>query len=148
MNGAPEYIEIEHDDYVAKYVGRTPDGRQFFLTEPFVPATSAEQGREFLALYLFDQSGKLLNAEIRDLGTRGNVADSGCQETRDGLLTSLGTTEFARIRVKPFEVERFGVSFGLIPREPEDEDDEWAVEAQPGNYMAFFEPFDSGEYDT
>jgi hypothetical protein len=24
----------------------------------------------------------------------------------------------------------------------------WAVEVQPGNYMAFFEPWDSGDYDT
>ena len=24
----------------------------------------------------------------------------------------------------------------------------WAVEMMPGNYMAFFEPWDSGEYDT
>jgi len=24
----------------------------------------------------------------------------------------------------------------------------WAVELQPGNYMAFFEPWDSGDYDT
>jgi hypothetical protein len=31
---------------------------------------------------------------------------------------------------------------------PEDEDDEWAVEMQPGNYMAFYEPWDSGDYDT
>ena len=37
---------------------------------------------------------------------------------------------------------------GLIVREPEDENDSWAVELLPGNYMAFFEPWDSGEYDT
>ncbi len=24
----------------------------------------------------------------------------------------------------------------------------WAVELQPGNYMAFFEPWESGDYDT
>jgi hypothetical protein len=36
----------------------------------------------------------------------------------------------------------------LIVREPEDEDDVFAVELLPGNYMAFFEPWDSGEYDT
>jgi hypothetical protein len=36
----------------------------------------------------------------------------------------------------------------LVPREPEDEDDPCVVEVQPGNYMAFFEPWDSGDYDT
>jgi len=41
-----------------------------------------------------------------------------------------------------------GTKFGLVLREPEEEADPWAVEMQPGNYMAFFEPWDSGEYDT
>jgi hypothetical protein len=45
-------------------------------------------------------------------------------------------------------VERFGTTFGLVLRQPEDEDDPWAVEVMPGNYMAFFEPWDSGDYDT
>jgi hypothetical protein len=55
---------------------------------------------------------------------------------------------FERIEVAPFSVERFGTTFGLVPLEPEEEDDEWSVEVQPGNYMAFLEPWDSGEYDT
>jgi hypothetical protein len=57
-------------------------------------------------------------------------------------------TTFTRIGVAPFTVEYAGLIFGLAPREPEEPDDVWAVEAQPGNYMAFFEPWDSGEYDT
>jgi hypothetical protein len=55
---------------------------------------------------------------------------------------------FSRIEVAPFVVHRFGTEFGLVAREPDDEEDAWAVEMQPGNYMAFFEPWDSGEYDT
>jgi hypothetical protein len=35
-----------------------------------------------------------------------------------------------------------------VIRLPEEEDDTWAVEAQPGNYMCFFYPWDSGDYDT
>ena len=54
----------------------------------------------------------------------------------------------APFEVQPFEVKRFDTAFGLIPRPPEEDDDEWAVEMQPGNYMAFFEPWDSGDYDT
>ena len=45
-------------------------------------------------------------------------------------------------------IERFDTTFGLVARPPEDDDDVWAVELQPGRYMAFFEPWDSGEYDT
>ena len=55
---------------------------------------------------------------------------------------------YQRIEVKPFSVSHNGTEIGLIPREPEDEEDIWAVELLPGNYMAFFEPWDSGEYDT
>jgi hypothetical protein len=33
-------------------------------------------------------------------------------------------------------------------RAPEDDDDRWWVTIEPGDYMAFTEPWDSGEYDT
>ena len=55
---------------------------------------------------------------------------------------------FERIVIAPFSLDKFGTTFGLVLRQPEDEDDPWAVQVQPGNYMAFFEPWDSGEYDT
>lgn len=35
-----------------------------------------------------------------------------------------------------------------VPRTPENEDAPWAVEAQPGSYMAFFAPWDSGQYNS
>ena len=35
----PKLFPINHDDYHAKHIGTTADGRQFFLTTPFVPAT-------------------------------------------------------------------------------------------------------------
>jgi hypothetical protein len=44
-------------------------------------------------------------------------------------------------------VGRFGATFGLVVREAEGDENVSAVEAQPGNYIAFFEPFDSDEYD-
>jgi hypothetical protein len=40
------------------------------------------------------------------------------------------------------------VVFGLIVREPEESGDPWAVTVEPGDYMAFFAPWDSGVYDT
>ena len=66
----------------------------------------------------------------------------------DQRLADLGLVEYDRIEVQPFEVERFGTTFGLVPRPPEEDDDDWWVEVQPGNYMAFHEPWDSGDYDT
>lgn len=147
----PNLIAIEHDDYHASHIGTLADGRQFFLTMPFVPATGGNAGREFVALYLFDKRGRFLEARIDDLGTRAELDAERARslfEQRVTDLTELGPLEYGRIEVQPFEVERFGTKFGLIPRPPEEDGDEWAVEIQPGNYMAFFEPWDSGDYDT
>lgn len=147
-DGPPDLIAIEPDDYHAQHVGRTADGRQFFLTTPFEPASGGQSGGEFIALYLFDDSGRLTEARIDQLGPRATLDQAKARELYDQRLRELGEVTLQRIEVAPFAVERFGTQFGLIVREPEDEDDVWAVEVQPGNYMAFFEPWDSGEYDT
>ncbi len=146
--GPPDRVAINHDDHHAKYVGRASDGRRFFLTTPFVPADGIRDGGEFVALYLFDAAGKLLEAHIDDLGPRATLNEEESLRVQERRLRELGDIVIERIEVAPFAVERFGTTFGLVPREPEDDDDEWAVEAQPGNYMAFFEPWDSGDYDT
>ena len=46
----PERIPIAHDDYHAKHVGRTPDGRQFFLTTPLDWCVIIEPGN-YMAFY-------------------------------------------------------------------------------------------------
>ena len=144
----PNLIAIERDDHHASHIGSLPDGRQFFLTTPFVPAVGSDPGREFLALYLFDKRGSFLEARIDDLGTRAEFDAERARGLFEQRVGELGPLEYGRIEVQPFEVERFGTKFGLIPRPPEEDGDEWAVEIQPGNYMAFFEPWDSGDYDT
>jgi hypothetical protein len=147
-NGCPELIAIDHDDYHAEHVGHTFDGRQFFLTTPFVPAIGSHKGSEYVALFLFDGEGNLLDAKIDDFGPRDTLDDAQRRHCFEQRLSELGVVTFDRIEVKPFGIERFGATFGLVAREPEDDEDVWAVEMQPGNYMAFFEPWDSGEYDT
>ena len=147
MDAIPETFPINHDDYHAKHIGRTSDGRQFFLTTPFVPAIGGEAGGEFIALFTFDAHGALLDAQIDSLGPRSSIDEEEASRLYEERLASLGDVSFEDIRVAPFKIEKYGVEFGLIPREPEDEDDEPAIEMQPGNYMAFFDPWD-GDYDT
>ncbi|QPQ54688.1 hypothetical protein IC614_10195 [Allosphingosinicella flava] len=142
-NERPSVIAIECDDHSAQYVGHTAEGQQFFLTTPFEPGE-----REFLALYIFDADGALADALIDDLGPRESMDLAHRDSLRDQRLASLGEITYGRIEISPFSIDRFGITFGLVPREPEDEEDIWAVEAQPGNYMAFFEPWNSGDYDT
>ena len=143
-----EKVAIEPDDHAAKYVGWTAAGQQFFLTTPFQPAVEGSRGGEYLALYLFDADGRLSEHRIVDLGARETLDPAAAQAQLQAMFESLGPVEYRRIAVFPFAVDHDGVEFGLVLREPEDEEDDAAVEAQPGNYMAFFEPWDSGEYDT
>jgi len=142
----PAKIAIEPDGRIAEFLGRTADGRQFFLTTPFEPATGpgAIDGREFVALYLFEDDGTLLEAQIDDFGPRATMDAERRRAVHDDRLRSLGQVSIERIEVAPFAVKRFGTTFGLIPREPDFD----AIEMMPGNYMCFFPPWDSGEYDT
>ena len=150
VNKPPDYICIGHDDYYARLVGRTRDGKQFFITQPFVP-----YAHDFVARYLFDADGRLLEAAIHDLGERSSGEPPGnalfnnvhAEMLQQQLLDELGETEFCDINVSPFSHESHGVTFGLIAQAPEEEDEEWTVIAEPGNYMAFYPPWD-GEYDT
>jgi hypothetical protein len=146
--GPPKTVTLAHDDYTARYVGRTADGRQFFLTNPFVPAIRGNPGREFLALYLFDKGGVLLDAQIEDLGTRAELNEDAARARRAALLESLGLVKYGKIKVAPFKVKRFGVEFGFIPQPPEEPGEDWSVIVEPGNYMCFWPPWTSGDYDT
>ncbi len=131
--GRPEQIAIDHNSFEAEHVGHTADNGQFFLTTPFEPG-----GRSFVALYLFDHDGRFLKAKI-------DPFDKGIYQRR---LKDLGKVTFDRIVVEPFEVEQFNQTFGLVVDEPTSSDEIWWVTAEPGNYMAFAEPWDLGEYDT
>ena len=93
---APKLIAIDHDDYHAEHVGKTKDGRQFFLTTPFVPSK-----REFIALYVFDAKGALASATIDDLGTRAKLDHAKREARRDELLASLGKVKYCRIMAIP-----------------------------------------------
>lgn len=146
--GPPKLVTINHDDYHAEHIGRTADGRQFFLTTPFVPADDDDPGREFIALYLFDEDGQFVQAQIKDLGTRDNLDEKLAQKKHRALLDSLGEVTFRRIRIAPFKVKRFGVEFGLIPQPPEEPDEDWCAIFMPGDVMCFWPPWNSGDYDT
>ncbi|MDR2013500.1 MAG: hypothetical protein LBQ20_10820 [Rhodanobacter sp.] len=146
----PKLIAIDHDDYHAEFVGKTPNGKQFFLTEPFEPTTPMQAGNEFVALFLFDRKGKFLEAFIDEFGPRASMDTSARDAMVEKRLAQLGDVSFERIEIAPFQVEKFGTIFGLIPNEmgEEDDEDDLSISLMPGDYMAFSEPWDSGDYDT
>ena len=148
--GPPKSVALNHDDYHAEYVGKLKDGRQFFLTTPFVPAERVDSpsGREFIALYIFDAAGRLQSATVDDLGPRVSMDGTARNARRDALLASLGEVTYQRIKVAPFRIEMFGVEFGFIARAPTEDDEDWSVTLEPGDYMCFWPPWTSGDYDT
>lgn len=143
----PDRIPIVRDDYHASCIGRLSDGRLFLGTQPFVAAASGDPGCEYLAVYLFHPDGTFAEARIDTLGPRGSLDAAQAQEQFDRRIAELGEIRFESIAIAPFRVDRDGVTFGLIPRAPEDEDDHWWAILVPGDYMAFTDPWD-GYYDT
>jgi hypothetical protein len=141
----PKTFLINHDDYHAEFIGRLNDGRQFFLTTPFVPKSKDNPGCEFVALFYFDKDGALLEAKIDNLGPRATMDHELSDNLFRTRLDEVVGGEFTDIEIAPFTVERFGIEFGFIPEQLEDGD--WTITLQPGDFMAFFAPWD-GDYDT
>lgn len=141
-------VALVPDESHAQHVGRTKSGQQFFLTTPFVPHGNGNAGCEYVALYIFDGAGKLVESKIDSFGPRSTMNHQKRKDTIDLRLYELGKITRERIIMQPFAVEHDGVKFGLVPKPPEHGEKSWAVEVMPGNYMAFFEPWDSGVYDT
>jgi hypothetical protein len=150
--GRPSRIAINHDDFDARYVGHLADGRQFFLTTPFLTDEDSPDlqptNRDFMAQYLFDKDGRFLEAEIDELKVAESLDGAEIDRAYQARLDKLGKVTFDRIEIEPFAVERFGAEFGLITQAPEGPDDIWWVTVEPGNYMAFAAPWDCGIYDT
>lgn len=143
--GRPERLAIDHDDFDARYVGHTADGRQFFVTTPF---ELAEEGRIFVATYLFTADGRFLEADIEPTDAGADLDQSATDAEVKRRVRELGKVTYGRIVVEPFEVRRYGNTFGLIVDEPDADDDLWWVTVEPGDYMAFAAPWDGGGYDT
>jgi hypothetical protein len=62
-------------------------------------------------------------------------------------LDELQGAEFRRIEIAPFQTLQDGVTFGFIPQQPEEGDEDLVIEFHPGNCMAFYPPWE-GDYDT
>ena len=156
----PEYLVIPHDDHHGKYVGITRYGIKFFITTPF----TFHDKQKFVACYLFHPDGSLKEAIIDQLGSRSELIGKDTSnilplmpiqpnQTTEELiqvrLDQLGSKVFKSISIKPFSIEKYGTTFGLIPDYPYDprEYDTSYVVLMPGNYMAFHWPW-NGEYDT
>ena len=143
----PKKIAIKHDDYLAEHVGKTLDGRQFFLTRPFKRDENEERPCDYIALYLFDLDGNLVDSIIDRIGVRGSYNQREYEKLYQSRLNDLGKVEFCKISVKPFSISKFDIEFGLVPKEPKYADDNWVVELLPDAFIKFYEPGGNGRYN-
>lgn len=79
-----------------------------------------------------------------DLPTQqaGHTADDAALHT---YLDQLGDYELEPIAVAPFSHTVDAVVFGFVPQEY---DGMWSVNIQPGDFIAYYAPWDGYEYDT
>ena len=149
-NTKPTFIAIDPDDDFAEYCGTTKTGYQFFLTTLFDDEPEDSEGCNYIALFIFGKRGIVIEEKtiIEKMGPNSEKSAEQIKTRFNQLLQALGEVSFCRINIVPFAIKKFETEFGFIAREAEDDDDIWSVELMPGMSMAFYEPWDSGEYDS
>jgi hypothetical protein len=145
MNQAPERFTIVPDDYHVPYAGTAEDGRKFFLSdELFAP------GSGYVGLFLWKADGTFDEVRVdkvrRAAGVPpGQAASPGADDLIASRLAELGKYVLEPIEVEPFAVEVDGVTFGWVGSEFEGI---YSINIEPGDFIAYYEPWDGLEYDT
>jgi hypothetical protein len=147
MDQAPERFTIAPDDYHVPYAGTAEDGRKFFLSEElFHPGGSA-----YVGLFLWNADGTFDEVLVDEVtrpqglppGQAGRAGAKGLVNTR---LDELGDYVLEPIEVEPFTTTVEGVTFGWnVGRY---DDGTYYINVEPGDFIAYYEPWDGLGYDT
>jgi hypothetical protein len=138
----PARFTIIPDDYHAELVGTAQDGRRFFVATPFGPSST------YVAVFLWTADGTFDEIRIDDLGPRNGLDFSAEDAAIEKRLAELGDYTIEPITVAPFAVGAYGETFGFVPHvPPEGTDDAW-ISLLPGDYMAYYAPWNGEDYDT
>ncbi|KRA31398.1 MULTISPECIES: hypothetical protein [unclassified Nocardioides] len=148
---APERFTIAPDDYHVPYAGTAEDGRKFFLSDELFEFDSAtESSAGYVGLFLWNADGSF--SEIRvDRVSRadgvppGQAASADADDLIEKRLAELGDYELEPITVEPFLRTIDHVEFGWAVSEFEGD---YSINIEPGNFIAYYEPWDGLEYDT
>ena len=136
----PDRFTIIPDDYHAEHAGVAEDGRSFFFTPLF------DVDNEFLAIFYWNADGSFDELVAEEFGPRDQLDEVAYDAAAERMLASLGATSAVPISVEPFAVEKFGTTFGFVPTTYDG--GLVAVELLPGNFMAYYWPWDGEGYDT
>ncbi len=145
MNRAPERFTIVPDAYHVPYAGSTEDGRRFFLSDELF-----DLGSGYVGLFLWKADGTFDEVRVdqvrRSEGVPpGQAASAGADELVASRLAELGKYVLEPIEVDPFAVEVDGVTFGWVVNQF---DGIYSINIEPGDFVAYYEPWDGLGYDT
>lgn len=145
MDKAPARFTIVPDDYHVPYAGTAADGRKFFLSDELFDQSSA-----YVGLFIWKADGTF-DEVIVDKVTRptglppGQASPADADKLVAARLAGLGKYVLEPITVEPFTEKVEGVTFGWVIDKFEGE---YSINIEPGNFIAYYAPWDGLGYDT
>ena len=149
VEGPPQRFRIVPDDYHVPYVGTAQDGRKFFLSEElFAPGPG--RGSSYVGLFLWKADGTFDEVRVDEVPRPqgvpvGQAAPAGARRLVAQRLRELGDYTLEPIEVAPFTQEVGGVTFGWMLRRY---DGTYSLSIEPGDFIAYYAPWDGLDYDT
>lgn len=149
MPRPPERFTLVPDDYHVPWAGTAQDGRRFFLSEELFVWGSP--GVAYVGLFLWHADGRFDEVRVdrvpRPEGLPpGQAVPAGAEHLVAARLAELGDHVLEPVEVEPFLTEVDGVEFGWRLREGDD--GTYVLNVEPGDFIAYYEPWDGLEYDT
>lgn len=147
-SGPPARFTIVPDDYHVPYAGTASDGRRFFLSDEL--ADFGTPGSSYVGLYLWNADGSFSEVRVDavehpDGLPRGEAVSAGADDLIKKRLAELGDYELEPITVEPFLEMIGGTQFGWAVTEAEGR---YSITVEPGDFIAYYAPWDGLEYDT
>ena len=142
-----EKVYLYPDDYHLTHVGRLETGQFYWIDVQLNADRGVGDTEDFVCTYIFDADGTLVAHEIESVGFRKSQSQS-VREVVEQHFDKLPAPKSAKIQIRPFEVTHQDLTFGLVPREVEDNPGEWVVDVEPGWTLMFYPPWEEGGYDT
>ncbi|GAB2673599.1 hypothetical protein [Kribbella swartbergensis] len=145
MGQAPARFTIVPDDYHVPYAGTAEDGRKFFLSDELFDARAA-----YVGLFLWKADGTFDEVRVDKVARRaglppGQAGSAGAEELVAARLAELGEYVLEPIEVEPFTEKVDGVTFGWVVYRS---GGEYSINIEPGDFIAYYEPWDGLGYDT
>jgi hypothetical protein len=150
-DGRPTRFRIVPDDYHVPYAGVAEDGRLFFLSDELF--NQELDGASYIGLFLWKPDGTFDQLKVDRVGRPeglppGQAGPAGSGDAKALLrarLDELGVYDRRPISVAPFTRVVDGVTFGWELQEFEGT---LSLTIAPGDFIAYYEPWDGLEYDT